>query len=106
MFAWNDVWDKYSISFDEFIDTGIQKKMAENSGLRTENILNNIIETIADTVQHHKSEPDKQETTSAQRKRLFGRQKTIHSILGGGQCRHSFYPYFLFTDTLSGTNVT
>ncbi|RRT38172.1 hypothetical protein BHM03_00036808 [Ensete ventricosum] len=49
------------------------------------NVLNNIMETIADSVQQHKPEFEEQNTASARVRRLFGRQKTIHKILGGGQ---------------------
>ncbi|XP_065022218.1 reticulon-like protein B8 isoform X2 [Musa acuminata AAA Group] len=49
------------------------------------NILNNIMETIADGVQQHNPEIEEQNTASARVRKLFGRQKTIHKILGGGQ---------------------
>lgn len=66
------------------------------------NILNNIMETIADGVQQHNPEIEEQNTASARVRKLFGRQKTIHKILGGGQCMPLFNPfsYFLFLNIL------
>jgi len=70
--------------------------------ITAENILGNIVETIADNVQHKKSvsffEEDSS-SVSARFNRLFGRQKPVHHILGGGKCRlfqslHLHYPYF------------
>ncbi|WOL15346.1 hypothetical protein Cni_G24127 [Canna indica] len=59
--------------------------MAENMEHKAEKILNNIMETIADTVQPQNSNCEQQNTVSAKARRLFGRQQTIHHILGGGQ---------------------
>ncbi|CAA7408938.1 unnamed protein product [Spirodela intermedia] len=52
-----------------------------------ENILNNIVETITDSIQKTKSGKfsEEESTVSAQMNRLFGRQKSMHSLFGGGK---------------------
>lgn len=54
-----------------------------------ENLLNNIMETLAEGVHQHKaSSPIEEEISScvtSQFNRLFGRQKPVHSLLGGGK---------------------
>ncbi|XP_057955984.1 reticulon-like protein B8 isoform X2 [Malania oleifera] len=58
-------------------------------GVKAENLLNSLVETVADSVQKHKSvsffEEEKNESVTSQFKRLFGRQKPVHNVLGGGK---------------------
>ncbi|XP_068657336.1 reticulon-like protein B8 [Aristolochia californica] len=59
--------------------------MPENT--TPENILNSIMETFADSVPRQKSATffEVETSVSAQMNRLFGRQKSIHKVLGGGK---------------------
>ncbi|KAF6156542.1 hypothetical protein GIB67_000007 [Kingdonia uniflora] len=54
-----------------------------------ENLLNNIMETLADSVHKQKSgsffQEDKSHSVSYQMDRLFSRQKPVHNLLGGGK---------------------
>ncbi|KAG6526790.1 reticulon-like protein B8 [Zingiber officinale] len=59
--------------------------MSKNMENVAENLIHNIVETVTDTIQHQTSNPEEQNRTSARVKKLFGRQKTIHRIFGGGQ---------------------
>lgn len=58
-------------------------------GISAEDLVNNIMETISDGVSKHKSvsffEEQKSGSVSSQLKRLFGRQKPVHHLLGGGK---------------------
>ncbi|XP_047316478.1 reticulon-like protein B8 [Impatiens glandulifera] len=58
-------------------------------GITAEGLLDNIMEQFADNVPKQKSvsffEEDKSDSVSSQFNRLFGRQKTIHNIFGGGK---------------------
>ncbi|XAR52820.1 hypothetical protein NMG60_11021105 [Bertholletia excelsa] len=60
-----------------------------SEGITAENLLNNIVETLSDRVSKQKAssffEEDKSSSVSAQFNRLFGRQKPVHNLLGGGQ---------------------
>lgn len=60
-------------------------------GITPESLLNNFVDTIADGVSKKKSvsffQEDESKSVSAQFNRLFGRQKPLHKILGGGKCR-------------------
>ncbi|KAK1567455.1 hypothetical protein Q3G72_012456 [Acer saccharum] len=62
------------------------RKMSEKRSV--ENLLDNIMETVADNIPKQKSvsffEEDKSSVTY-QFSRLFGRQKPVHRILGGGK---------------------
>lgn len=60
--------------------------MSEKMENAAENLINNIVETVSNAIQHQKSNPEEQNKTSVRAKRLFGRQNTIHKIFGGGQC--------------------
>lgn len=60
--------------------------MSKNMEKAAESLINNIVETVTDTIQHPTSKTEELNRTSARVKRLFGRQKTIHRIFGGGQC--------------------
>ncbi|KAL5977326.1 hypothetical protein ACLOJK_021672 [Asimina triloba] len=52
-----------------------------------ENILNSIVETLSDSAPKKKSVSffNEENTVSAQMNRLFGRQNSIHNVLGGGK---------------------
>ncbi|XP_052207809.1 reticulon-like protein B8 [Diospyros lotus] len=58
-------------------------------GITTERLLNNIMETLTENVSKQKSvsffEEEKSTSVNAQFNRLFGRQKPIHHLLGGGK---------------------
>jgi len=56
--------------------------------MTAENLLNTLVETIAAEKQKSGSffEEDKSSSVSSQFNRLFGRQKPVHHILGGGKC--------------------
>lgn len=55
-----------------------------------ENILNNIVETLAESGSKQKSVSffgeEKSNSVASQFNRLFGRQKPVHNLLGGGKC--------------------
>ncbi|CAL9092089.1 unnamed protein product [Musa acuminata var. zebrina] len=67
--------------------TPSHRNMAEHVERTSENFLNNIMEKIADTVPKQKSVRffEEQNSVSAQMDRLFGRQNSVHKILGGGK---------------------
>ncbi|KAL3502459.1 hypothetical protein ACH5RR_036908 [Cinchona calisaya] len=58
-------------------------------GISAEELVNNIMETLSDGASKHKSvsffEEQKSGSVSSQLNRLFGRQKPIHHLLGGGK---------------------
>ncbi|OWM73261.1 reticulon-like protein B8 [Punica granatum] len=57
--------------------------------ITAEDFLNNIVETLAENVPRQKSvsffEEDKSNSVTSQFNRLFGRQKPLHNLLGGGK---------------------
>lgn len=59
--------------------------------ITAENILDNLVETISDSVSKQKSvsffEEGASSSVTARFNRLFGRQKPVHHLLGGGKCR-------------------
>ncbi|XP_078428757.1 reticulon family protein isoform X2 [Wolffia australiana] len=61
--------------------------MLEHSESAAENILNNSVESINETMHRQKSGKfsEDQGSMSAQMNRLFGRQKSVHSLFGGGK---------------------
>nr|CAD1841481.1 unnamed protein product [Ananas comosus var. bracteatus] len=61
--------------------------MSEHSENAAENIINNIMESIADKIPRQKSVTfsEEENTVTAQMNKLFGRQKSVHKILGGGK---------------------
>jgi len=61
--------------------------MPEHGEHLAENLLNNIMETIADNVPKQKPARffDEGSSVSTQMNKLFGRQKSVHHILGGGK---------------------
>ncbi|KAK4429203.1 Reticulon-like protein B8 [Sesamum alatum] len=62
-------------------------KMPE--GITAESLMDNIMDTLSDSVSKHKNvsffEEDKSNSVTTQLNRLFGRQKPVHHILGGGK---------------------
>ncbi|EYU42855.1 hypothetical protein ABFS82_13G011000 [Erythranthe guttata] len=58
-------------------------------GITAEDLVSNIRETFSDSISRHKSgsffEEDKLDSVTSQFNRLFGREKPIHHILGGGK---------------------
>ncbi|KAL0320015.1 UNVERIFIED_CONTAM: Reticulon-like protein B8 [Sesamum radiatum] len=58
-------------------------------GITAESLMSNIMDTLSDSVSKHKNvsffEEDKSESVTTQLNRLFGRQKPVHHILGGGK---------------------
>ncbi|XP_073140306.1 reticulon-like protein B8 isoform X1 [Henckelia pumila] len=62
-------------------------KMPE--GMTAGELMNNIMETISDNVTKHKNgsffEDDKRNSINFQFNKLFGRQKPVHHLLGGGK---------------------
>lgn len=60
-------------------------------GITPENLINNIMDTLSDKHQKQSSgsffTEEKSHSVSDQFNKLFGRQKPIHHILGGGKCR-------------------
>lgn len=65
---------------------------------KAENLLNNFVETLAESTTKQKSVSffgeEKSESVSSQFNRLFGRQKPVHHLLGGGKCKNIFF-FFL-----------
>ena len=59
--------------------------------ITSEDFLNNLVETVADSVSKQKFvsffEEEKSNSVVSSFNRLFGRQRPIHHILGGGKCR-------------------
>ncbi|CAA3008779.1 reticulon B8 [Olea europaea subsp. europaea] len=59
-------------------------------GITAESLMNNIMESISDSVSKHKSvsffEEEKSNSATSQFNRLFGRQKPLRHLLGGGKC--------------------
>lgn len=70
----------------------IPGKMPEK--ITAENLVDKIVETIAENVPKQKSvsflEGDKSDTVPSQFNRLFGRQKPLHRLFGGGKCTISW----------------
>ncbi|KAG8364523.1 hypothetical protein BUALT_Bualt18G0006000 [Buddleja alternifolia] len=57
-------------------------------GITAESLIDNIVETISEGVSKHKNVPffeDKSDNVTSQFNRLFGRQKPVHHLLGGGK---------------------
>lgn len=56
-----------------------------------ESLMHNIMDTISDNVSKHKkvsfSEEDDSSSVSCKLNKLFGREKPVHHILGGGKCK-------------------
>lgn len=65
--------------------------------MTAENLLNSLVDTFAEVGSKQKSasflEEDKSDSVKNKFKRLFGRQKPVHHILGGGKCMSvMFFP--------------
>lgn len=60
-------------------------------GMTSEKLLNNIMETLSDGISKQKSgsffEEEFSNTLNTKFNKLFGRQKPVHHILGGGKCK-------------------
>lgn len=59
-----------------------------------ENLLNNIMETFNDSKPKTVKFFDEGSSVSTQMNKLFGRQKSVHKILGGGKCMQSSRHFF------------
>lgn len=63
-----------------------------------ENLFNNLVETLAESSGKQKSvsffEEVKSDSVTSQINRLFGRQKPVHHVLGGGKCRTIPFLFF------------
>jgi len=60
--------------------------MSERSGSATEKIMSSIIDSIADNLPKQKSgQFDPGAVSEKVKNKLFGRQKTLHGVLGGGK---------------------
>lgn len=72
-----------------FVNSWSKGTMSEKT--TAENYLDRIVETLVDTASKQKSVSffgeEKSNAVSSQFNRLFGRQKPVHHILGGGKCR-------------------
>ncbi|KVH95786.1 Reticulon [Cynara cardunculus var. scolymus] len=71
-------------------------------GITPENLINNIMDTLSDKHQKQNSGSffgeEKSHTVTAQFNKLFGRQKPIHHILGGGKCRVHLISFLSYSD--------
>lgn len=72
----------------------IWSKRTMPEGSKSENLLNSLLESFGDTVPKQKSvsffEEEKSNSAASQFNRLFGRQKPVYHLLGGGKCRISY----------------
>lgn len=63
----------------------------------TESLVHNIMDTISDNVSKHKNvsffEDEDSSSVSNKLNRLFGREKPVHHILGGGKCKTFFHVF-------------
>lgn len=66
--------------------------------ITAENLLCNIVDTLAESVPKQKPMTffEEQRSMSSQMNRLFGRQKPLHKPLGGGKCECFFLLDFLY----------
>lgn len=57
-----------------------------------EDVIGDLVDNFTETVQKnkHASFFDQDDTVTSRFNRLFGRQKPIHHILGGGKCKNSY----------------
>lgn len=75
-----------------------------------DNILENLGENIAENVSKQKSvssffEGQTSSSVNSNFKRLFGRQKPVHHLLGGGKCRIIFICNLVITFVPAPINV-
>lgn len=55
-----------------------------------ESLVHNVMDTISDSVSKHKKVSFFDDESSSSVKKLFGRDKPVHHILGGGKCKKTF----------------
>lgn len=58
-----------------------------------EDVIGDLVDNFTETVQknkHGSSFFEQEDSVSSRFNRLFGRQKPIHNILGGGKCKNSY----------------
>jgi len=82
--------------------------MSERSGSATEKIMSSIIDSIADNLPKQKSgQFDPGAVSEKVKNKLFGRQKTLHGVLGGGKCKRSAYWYhgMLKSDSVDASDL-
>lgn len=64
-----------------------------------ESLVHNIMDSISDNVSKHKKvsffDDESSSSVSNKMNKLFGREKPVHHILGGGKCKKAFLPHFL-----------
>ena len=74
--------------------------MPEQIENAAENILNNIVDSISETLHKQKSGKfsEEQSKVSDQVNKLFGRQNSVHSLFGGGKCEQNSYARFHLYD--------
>lgn len=79
-------------------------------GITAESLVNNIMETISDGVSKHKKvsffEEGNSNSAASQFNRLFGREKPVHHLLGGGKCRTRLYIMFIILASIDSRNVS
>jgi hypothetical protein len=82
--------------------------MSERSESATEKIMSSIMDTIADNLPKQKSGKfDPGSVSDKVKNKLFGRQKTLHGVLGGGKRKWSAYWYIPYVEIcLVGVSVT
>lgn len=70
-------------------------------GITAENIFENIVETLSDSKSEKKKSvsffEEKPNLVSSQINGLFGRQKPVHHLLGGGKCKIVYSFFFLLS---------
>jgi hypothetical protein len=55
--------------------------------ITAENLLHNLVDTLSDKPKKLSFfEEDKSKSVSSEINRLFGREKPVHNLLGGGKC--------------------
>jgi len=68
-----------------FMVLGSTGTMSEKT--TAENLIENLVDTFVDKKKSVSFfEDDKSDSVSSQINRLFGRQKPVHHVLGGGKC--------------------
>lgn len=84
------IGDQAGLKIFIVLRSSLQETMGENFGrVSAENLLNNFMETLADSVPKSSSssifESSEKPSVSVSLNRLFGREKPVHNLLGGGQ---------------------
>ena len=79
-------------------------RMAEHSENAAENMMSGIMYAIADKLPKQKSVRfDDEGSISGQAKKLFGGHKSVHHILGGGECPDLLYFYLPLINLIRST---